>query len=362
MAMNRSLPITRLCTALALSLPAASLLISGCKPHPVPVVQMLAGQTMGTTYSIKIVPAADMPDLVEISGRVQAELKQVNLQMSTYIDSSELSKFNAQQTGDWFDVSPETAQVVHLAQEISVKTGGAFDVTVGPLVDLWGFGPRDRPPAMPDQTAIQSAVEKIGFAKLEVRLEPPALRKTQADLQVDLSAIAKGHGVDRVAAVLDTMGLQAYMVEIGGEVRTRGTRLDGKRWQLGIERPAEWERSAHEVIGLSDQALATSGDYRNFIELEGERFAHTIDPRTGWPAKDPIVSASAVADNCAEADAIATSMMSAGFEDGQRLAEENGWAVFLIAREKDDFRHAASSRFRQLFPETEPTVPTGVVR
>lgn len=307
---------------------------------------------MGTTYSVKLVPSAGMPSLPEISQKIEAELESVNAQMSTYRQTSELSRFNSQTSTDWIDVSPDTARVVQLAGEISEISSGAFDVTIGPLVNLWGFGAEDRPESVPDEEQIEQRRRRVGFQKLQARLKPPALRKSQADLYVDLSAIAKGHGVDRIAQVLDALQITNYFIEVGGEIRTRGTRQDGLPWRVGIERPDEKTRGdAQAILLLVDQALATSGDYRNFYERDGTRYAHTIDPRTGYPCQLEIASASAVADSCALADAIATTMMVVGVEQGLQLAEKNSWAVLLIARQDDQLVSSSSSRFAELFPE-----------
>lgn len=346
--------------ALALT---CSILIS-CRqpaaPERIPVQQMLTGLTMGTGYSIKLMTTARMPELTEVSRKVQAELESVNAQMSTYVDSSELSRFNQQQSDTWFAVSHDTAKTVQLAQEFAEITHGAFDSTVSPLVQLWGFGGAKPPQVLPDESAIQSILQRVGYQRLDVQLAPPALRKDHPQLHVDLSAIAKGHGVDRIAELLDELGCENYFVEIGGEVRTRGYRPDGKKWRIGIERPVELgpelQREIEAVLELSGQCLATSGDYRSVHRIAGRRISHTIDPRTGFPVKDQIASASAVAGTCAEADAIATSMMALGVEDGLELAEKQDWAVWLIIRknaraDETEFDTVASSRFHELFPK-----------
>lgn len=299
------------------------------RPRQVSVLHALSGQTMGTTYSVKLGPSAQPVDLLQVSGEIEKELKSVNSQMSTYLTTSELSRFNQQTSDDWFAVSAETAEVVDLALKLTEQSDGAFDVTIGPLVDLWGFGASGRHTRVPSEAEIDQALQSVGADKLQVRLSPPALRKTQPELHVDLSAIAKGHGVDRVAQVLDRLQFKSYFVEIGGEVRTKGTKPSGQAWQVGIELPSSDERSIERVIALTDQALATSGTYRNYFEADGRRYSHTINPKTGWPIDDPIVSASVLADNCALADGVATAMMSAGFDAGLALAQRQGWAVML---------------------------------
>jgi thiamine biosynthesis lipoprotein len=335
--------------------------MGGCRqPTRVPVIQMLAGQTMGTTYSVKFFPTDAELNVSKIGKEIQAELDTVNQQMSTYVQDSELSRFNRYQESDWFSVSEPTARVVQLSLELWNKSDGAFDVTVGPLVNMWGFGPDGRPAELPSPEELSRVLTWTGSSLLETRLDPPGLRKKHGNVQVDLSAIAKGHGVDRVASVLEHNGIRDYFVEIGGEIRTQGNRLDGKAWQVGIERPDPSGRSIQLVLGLSGKSLATSGDYRNFFELQGERYSHTISPKTGRPVSDAIASASAIAADCATADGIATSMMSAGFEQGQLLAESNQWAVLLIQRSvgraagEDVFETYVSPAFHEIYPDILP--------
>ncbi len=275
--------------------------------------------------------------------------------MSTYIATSELSRFNDQQSTDWFAVSSETAAVVALALEINAQTDGAFDVTVGPLVDLWGFGPQRRPAQLPTEADIARTLEFVGSDKLEARLAPPALRKLAGGLRVDLSAIAKGHGVDRVAGVLEGLGIDAYFVEIGGEVRTQGRRLDGEAWRVGIEKPAEGERAVQNAVGLYDQALATSGNYRNFYEQDGKRINHFIDPKTGFPVENDLVSVSVIADNCALADALATGLMASGYDKSLRIAEIHNLAAMMIVKKNGGLEVMATAQFEKLILPS-PTV------
>lgn len=316
---------------------------------PLPLTT-LHGRTMGTTYSIRYFSETDGPSSSQLQQQIDDELIRVNQQMSTYDPDSELSRFNDLRTTDWFDVSVETAQVVELALQISNVSDGAFDVTVGPLVNLWGFGPNRRQAEIPTQEAIAAAKSYVGYQHLSVRMKPPAIKKAIPELNVDLSSIAKGHGSDRVGSVMTANGIENYFVEIGGEIRTQGTRRDGKPWQVGIEAPLENERAIQNVIGLSGAALATSGDYRNFFRQDEHRYSHTIDPNSGRPVTHQLASASVIADNCALADAIATCMMVLGPEPGLDLAEANGWAVLLMQRQQKEIVSTYSTRFAELCP------------
>lgn len=312
--------------------------------------QLLQGSTMGTTYTIHYRPEIGSPVLSEMQQFVSDELLRVNQQMSTYLKDSEISRFNASSSTDWFDVSVETASVVDLSLHISSLSHGAFDVTVGPLVNLWGFGADKSRKTIPSESEIEAAKASVGYRNLAVQFEPPALKKSNAALQVDLSAIAKGHGVDRVAGLFRKHGISNYFIEIGGEVFAQGYRLDGRPWQVGIEAPLENKQSIHSIIGLSGAAMATSGDYRNFFEADGQRFSHTIDPTTGRPVTHSLASASVVCDSCALADAIATCMMVLGFERGSQLAETENWAVLLMQRNENQISSTCSKAFSDSFP------------
>lgn len=313
-------------------------------------VESLQGFTMGTNYSIRV---ADPVDNVE---RLQAEIDEclelVNDQMSTWREDSELSRFNRSRETDWFPVSPETAEVVAEAQRISRLTDGAFDVTVGPLVNLWQFGP-ERPEGPPDPEQIETTLQHVGYQGLDVRLDPPALRKQHPDCYVDLSGIAKGFGVDQVARLLEQRGLTNFLVEIGGEVVTRGEKEPGVAWRIGIESPQVDSRRLQRALELTDLALATSGDYRNVRHIDGKWVSHTIDPRTGYPVEHGLGSVTVVTQTCMEADALATALMVLGPSSAYDWVVAHNVAALLISREGDrgELVERASPRFAELFPE-----------
>jgi thiamine biosynthesis lipoprotein len=321
------------------------LALSGCTAAPDPSPIALWGTTMGTQYSVKVAALPSGLTAKRLQIRIDQRLESLNQQMSTYRDDSELSRFNRSRETDWFPVSGETAQVVAAAHKISQATDGLFDVTVGPLVNLWNFGPNPVPGRIPTAAEIAAARSRVDYRQLDVRLDPPALRKSRPDLYVDLSAIAKGFAVDQVAAILDEAGMASYMVEIGGEVRTRGAKGDGQPWRIGIEQPIHTARSIHRVIAPQQRALATSGDYRNFVEHEGRRYCHEIDPRTGWPIQHPLASVSVLAGSCLEADAWATALLVAGPDQALELAKRNGLDVLLIIRHGETFRDLLTPGF-----------------
>ena len=309
---------------------------------------LLAGPTMGTRYTVKLAGLPSGFSQERLRSGIEEVLAEIDRQMSTWRDDSELSRFNTSSTTDWFPVSPELAEVAAEAKRIHRLSGGAFDVTVKPLTDLWGFGPKGRPERIPTQAEIEAALKRVGGEKIEVRDDDRALRKGRPDMQIVLSAIAKGFAVDRVAAFLDEANVPAYLVEIGGEIRARGDRPDGTAWTIGIERPISGHRTVQKVIRLKDLSMATSGDYRNYYEAAGKRFSHTIDPRTGRPIQHGLASVTVVDERCATADAWATALMVLGPTEGYNLAVERNLAAYFIIRRGDRFVEKTTSRFDEL--------------
>lgn len=307
----------------------------------------LAGPTMGTTWQVKLADAALSPAQREaLTGAIGARLAGINDAMSTYIDSSELSRFNQNPTTSPVPVSTELFEVVQLARTVSETSGGAFDVTVGPLVNAWGFGPEERD--LPSAGRLQELRARVGYHMLSLNPATPALTKARGDLYVDLSAIAKGYAVDQVSTLLHQRGFPNHMVEIGGEIIVSGVNPTRGPWRLAIERPSPDARNVHEIIRLSSGALATSGDYRNYIEREGKRYSHTIDPRIGAPVSHHLASVSVVAKDCATADAYATALNVLGEKEGFDLAVAQDLAALFIIREPDG---AFSSK---VTPQFEP--------
>ena len=309
----------------AAALIAACSLI-GCEPEP----QAFRGATMGTTYSVKYV-GADPVDVVR--GEVEAVLAEVNLLFSTYDEASEISQFNARATSEGFPVSPKFRELLDLALDVAGGTSGAFDPTMLPLVDLYGFGPSAQR-RIPSDEEISSVLERVGYEQLEF-VDGGGLVAGHPDLQLDLSAIAKGWGVDRVCGALDRRGIESYMVEIGGEVRCAGLKRAGQPWMIGIEGPGESPGlELVDKVALRDMALATSGSYRNFVRVEAVSAHHILDPRTGKNPDNRVVSVSVRAPSCALADALATALMVTGPDGAADVLGryEGASALFLVAR------------------------------
>jgi len=309
---------------------------------------VITGPTMGTTYAVKLYHTDGETGADALRQQIDDLLERINDQMSTWRPASELSRFNKSRDSGWVPVSAEIASVVEAAATISALSDGAFDVTVGPIVNLWGFGPERSDARPPSEQHIERTMERVGYRQLAVRASPSALRKQRPDIYVDLSAIAKGFAVDEVARLLDERHIQSYLVEIGGELRARGSKPDGSPWKVAIERPLPGERSVQSVVVLRDHAIATSGDYRNYVEKDGARYSHTINPRTGRPIAHGLASVSVITASAMRADALATAIMVMGPEQGYRLAEREALAVQLIIRSGDDFRVLATPQFESL--------------
>lgn len=306
---------------------------------------------MGTVYNVRLTRLPGGFELAEVAALVDAELLQVNAAMSTYDPQSELSRFNTQASTEWFRVSRSLASIVAEAQRIAELSEGAFDITAGPLVDLWGFGPERGRQAPPAESELKAARAQVGHHLLLVRTDPPALKKQQGDLRADLSAIAKGHGVDRVALRLEDLGIRNYLVEIGGEVRALGRRADGKPWQIGVERPGGQGQAVRQILPLTGGALATSGDYRNFFSNAGRRYSHIIDPRNGQPIAHALAAVTVFAPDCASADAWATALSVLGPEAGLALAEQLQLAAMFVLRDGENFTDLRSRAFDSAFAE-----------
>jgi thiamine biosynthesis lipoprotein len=328
-----------LMTTVALS---ATLLLTGCGPEQV----NLDGKTMGTSYSIRYVTGDDTPSAGKIQAEIDKRLELVNDQMSTYRPGSELSRFNASRAVDKpFPVSAATTEVVLEALRINRVTDGALDVTVGPLVNLWGFGPEGRPDKVPSAAELERRRAWTGIDKLSV--QGNALVKSIPELYVDLSSIAKGYGVDVIAQYLQSQQVKNYMVDIGGEVRTRGHNGEKKPWRIAIERPtAGMEQKAQLVIQPGEMSIATSGDYRNYFEQDGVRYSHTIDPVTGKPIHHHLVSVTVLSPTCMAADGLSTGLNVLGPERGMALANLMGIPVFMIVKTAKGFEERYSEAFK----------------
>jgi len=292
---------------------------------------------MGTQYHIVLITSDNqLANIDNLKKNIEDLLQQLNQEMSTYIPTSEISLFNQYKQRNWFPVSTDFAQVVSSAQNISKLSNGAFDITVAPLIDLWGFGAKNQL-SLPTQKQITNALQNIGYQQLEVRISPPALKKSNPNLHIDLSAIAKGFAVDKISELLNKNKYSNYLVEIGGEIRDRGLNLKGKPWKIGIEIPEKKTSKTNQTLLTSNIALATSGDYRNYFIKDGIRFSHTINPTSGKPITHKLASITVLHESTMMADAYATAIMVLGDKKGKLFANANQLKINMIIRKGSGF-------------------------
>lgn len=310
-------------------------------------LESLSGRTMGTTYSVKYVQdnAESSISGAELQSKLDQRLVEINQLMSTYIPDSELSLLNKAPANQAFPISAETRDVILEALRISKLSDGALDITVGPLVNLWGFGPDNKPDNIPSSEQIQSVKAVIGADKFV--LEANRVIKEDAGVYIDLSTIAKGYGVDELATILEDYGINNYLVEIGGEMRVSGTKQNNKDWLVAIEKPISTERAVQRIIAIGDNAIASSGDYRIYFEENGVRYSHLIDPTTFYPIQHNLVSVSVVASSTMEADGLATALIVMGADKGRQLAEREGIAALFITKEGTEFVEYRSTAFER---------------
>lgn len=326
---------------------------------PVESLYEITGTTMGTTFSIKLV-SAEPEKLDYLTDSISSLLSRLDRElMSTYAPDSELSRFNQSMVGEYLPVSQELIEVAGLAFEISEASAGAFDVTVGPLVNRWGFGPQERRNnelRIPLADELNRLLSRVGYHYLEISTDPPALKKNR-DIYVDFSGIAKGYAVDKVAEFLEAEGIADYFVEIGGELRIKGYKPGQSSWVPAIERPEDIAPQVHALMDSRGEAIAIagSGDYRNYFTQDGIRYSHEIDPRTGYPIAHKLAAVYVLTDSAARADALATAFMVMGLEASSNLAEELGVAAYFITRNETDdgFESHINSRFAYFLQDME---------
>lgn len=316
---------------------AASLLLAACAGGPAKLTgeTLISGQTMGSAWTAKLAGPLPVP-AEELRAGAQAQFDAVNLALSTYRPDSDLSRFNADDSGEWVTVSPELGEVLSYALSLAEASGGAYDVTVGPLVNLWGFGPDPATNRVPEVAAIEAARARVGWRGVQVDLANHRARK-RPGVRVDLSSLGKGRGVDRVAEYFGAQGVTNYLIDLSGKLRARGSNDRGAAWRVAVERPAPDATSSipdvePAVVELRNDSVATAGDYRRFFESGGKHYSHIIDPRTGYPVVHSTVSATAIATGCMQADALATVMMVMPPADAMALAERERLRALLITR------------------------------
>ncbi|NIA18700.1 MAG: hypothetical protein GWO85_01230 [Simkaniaceae bacterium] len=324
------------------------ILLTGCGPRK--EVLHITGNTMGTTYSITIVDFGIGAKAETLKAGIDSVLVEINRQMSTYDPTSEISRLNRSQSADWFPVSPDFFQVLLQAQQLSQESGGLFDITVLPLINLWGFHYYEKDPDWqpPQQSEIDSVMRQIGFQNIII--SENRIRKQKPDLQLDVNAIAKGYGVDAVVNFLQARAFKDYLVEIGGEIRCLGMNQHNSPWAIGIDQPvlnSMAGTSFHNVVSITDVGMATSGDYRNYVIYNDRFYSHVINPLTGYPTQSKVSSATVIAPTCMLADGLATTLLVMEREEGIRFINsmDNVEALIIVRNPDGTFSDKKSKGF-----------------
>lgn len=329
-----------------------TLILAGCSENDRPLESPVRfeGNIFGSFYQVTINDPLTLGQSQALEEGFLAELESVDQAMSTYRDDAELIAFNEAPLEEWQPLSNELIEVLAISQSVAEASHGAFDITVGDVVNLWSFGPGARPETVPSDEALAEQLAKVGFDAVEIDTQAMQARRTR-DVFVDLSGVAKGHATDRVAAFLDQQGIENYLVNLGGDLIARGQRDKEEQtpWRIGIEVPEDGQQRAQHIIPLENMSVATSGDYRNYYEVDGERFSHTIDPRTGQPVVHRLVSVSIFHPSNAWADAWATALMVVGEDEAMQIAVDNNLKVLLLIRNGEAWQSIASPEFVNVF-------------
>ena len=330
-------------------------------PFPVPQAQEqparerhlseLRGLTMGGTYSVKIVTPKDeleTPSVADADRAVRSTLDRIEGLMSTWDPDSELSRFNRSTSLEPFTVAPETFTVFKWSLDVGRATGGALDITIGPLVDAWGFGPSGPRNTLPTSDEIDRLREAVGAGRVELNPAAMTVRKTRREVQCDLSSVVPGYAADRLSRELTDRGLTDFLVDVGGELVARGRNEGGAHWQVGIDRPQLHGEAIERLVRISDLAITTAGDYRKYREVNGQRVTHILDPRTGRPVAHRLASVTVIDPLAVRADAFDTALLVLGTEEGMALATKLNLAALFIERTKDGFVERATPRFEAI--------------
>ncbi|MEE4637760.1 MAG: FAD:protein FMN transferase [Wenzhouxiangella sp.] len=320
-------------------------LLAACSRPPQGIT--LNGETMGTYWTVRLPASPDAISIAELREQIDLLLDQVNQEMSTYRADSVISAFNRAEAGAWITLPPGFARVLSEALYWAEATSGAFDPTAGPLVNLWGFGPAASERSVPEPETIEMTLGHVGWQRLSFDADSDRLLQP-GKAYLDLSGVAKGWGVDVVVEYLLTSGFSDFLVDIGGELRVQGYRADRERWRIGIERPIAAQREALILLELEDMALATSGDYRNHFEADGQRFSHLIDPRTGRPIDHATVAVTVASETCTTADALATALSVMPIDEAWSFAMERELAVLWLLADGEALLERMTPAFERL--------------
>lgn len=310
------------------------LALIACNSEPQSQYSKLSGETMGTRYNITY--ASDGIANEQLKASVVQELETINQLMSTYIPDSEINRFNGLASDECFSFSDPTWLVLIAAKDIYHQTSGAFDITVDPLIQRWGFDATEYTEKVPSAEEVQKLLTSVSTEQLSFNFAEQCISKSNPQVTINLSAIAKGYAVDQLANIMEEFRITNYLVEIGGETKGEGVNIHGYPWRIAVEKPSEQlQQQQLLIIALSNTSIATSGDYRNYFEVEGKRFSHTIDPATGYPITHNLTSVSVIHPSNMYADAYATALSVMGSERAKQFAHDHQLPVFLVTKEED---------------------------
>lgn len=332
---------------------AVTIFFVGCDNAPkpaqttAPAVTVLEGKTMGTFWRVSVA-GIDAKRAGELQSKIQTQLDADDQLLSTYKNDSALMRFNLSSSLSPWPVNDAMADIITSALRIGAKTDGAMDITVGPLVNLWGFGPDHQPLHIPTQEQIDAAKAKTGLQHLKVVNEAHqnALQKDLPELYVDLSTVGEGYAADHLARLMEQEGIARYLVSVGGALNSRGMNGEGHPWRVAIQKPTDRENAVQAIVDINGHGISTSGSYRNYYELDGKRLSHVIDPKTGRPIEHNLVSVTVIAPTALEADGWDTGLMVLGTDKAKEVVRREGLAVYMIVKEGEEFKTWMSPQFK----------------
>ncbi|MGY2259165.1 FAD:protein FMN transferase [Pseudomonas sp. SDO55104_S430] len=308
-------------------------------------MESFGGPTMGSTYSIKYVRHAGLPKPALVQAEVEKILADVDRQLSTYRSDSDIERFNQLPANHCQQMPASVLELVRVGEQLSVQSDGSFDLTVEPLLNLWGFGPQAREEKIPTAQALSETRQRVGHAHL--RIDGDQLCKDAA-VEVDFNSIAAGYAVDLIAARLEALGIHNYLAEATGELKAAGRKLDGSPWRIALEEPRDDQQVAERIVAIDGYGLSTSGDYRNYFNQDGQRYSHTFDARTGAPVSHTLASVTVIHPSAVLADGLSTLLLILGPERGWDYAEKHDIGAFFVIRADTGFVTRTSHAFERL--------------
>lgn len=330
---------------LSVSLLLLSALTSGCQSR---TEQQIEGSIQGTTYHIKVVLDKQQSNIPDLKTQVESLFEEIDKKLSNWREDSEISLFNRDHSRNWVTLSPEIVRLIAISRDIHDKTGGCYDLTVKPIFDLWGFSKHQN--RIPEASEIDQALTHVGMNKLELNPAQNQIRKLDPEVQVDLSSIAQGYTVDKIAELMDRLGIASYLVEIGGEMMVKGVKADGSPWRVAIEKPTPFTREVERVLDVHEErgtAIMTAGTYRNFFEEAGKSYSHIFNPKTGRPVTHNLLSVTLLDQSPTMADAWDTALLCLGETEGSKLAESENLKALFIYKNGDQLQEQMTSAFQK---------------